>query len=109
MKYCTKCGNELIDEAVVCTKCGCYAQSVTVQNTFSDQPIKDEADVGLIVLSALIPLVGFILWAVKNSETPIAARKYGLTALIAVGVETVLGLFTALSFAGMINGIIGSI
>lgn len=23
MKYCTKCGNELFDEAVICTKCGC--------------------------------------------------------------------------------------
>ena len=23
MKYCTKCGAELVDEAVVCTKCGC--------------------------------------------------------------------------------------
>ena len=23
MKYCTKCGNELFDYAVVCTKCGC--------------------------------------------------------------------------------------
>ena len=23
MKYCTKCGNELLDEAVICTKCGC--------------------------------------------------------------------------------------
>lgn len=23
MKYCTKCGNEMLDEAVVCVKCGC--------------------------------------------------------------------------------------
>ena len=23
MKFCTKCGNELMDEAVICTKCGC--------------------------------------------------------------------------------------
>ena len=23
MKYCTKCGNELFDEAVICPKCGC--------------------------------------------------------------------------------------
>ena len=25
MKYCTKCGNELLDDAVICPKCGCLA------------------------------------------------------------------------------------
>lgn len=25
MKYCSKCGNELLDEAVICPKCGCAA------------------------------------------------------------------------------------
>ncbi len=23
MKYCSKCGNELLDEAVICPNCGC--------------------------------------------------------------------------------------
>lgn len=26
MKYCTKCGKELMDEAVICPGCGCYAE-----------------------------------------------------------------------------------
>ncbi len=26
MKYCSKCGAELFDEAVVCVKCGCFTQ-----------------------------------------------------------------------------------
>ena len=109
MKYCTKCGNELIDEAVVCTKCGCYAQSVSSAKNISGEPQKDEADIGLIVLSALIPLIGLVLWAIKNNDSPIAAKKYGLTALIAVGVEIVLGLFAVLSFAGMVGGFMGSV
>ena len=25
LKYCSKCGNELLDEAVICPKCGCAA------------------------------------------------------------------------------------
>ena len=36
MKFCTKCGNELIDEAVVCTKCGSF---VTGAPSFDSQPI----------------------------------------------------------------------
>lgn len=26
MKYCSKCGNELLDEAVICPKCGCATE-----------------------------------------------------------------------------------
>lgn len=28
MKYFSKCGNELTDEAVICPKCGCAIESV---------------------------------------------------------------------------------
>lgn len=28
MKYCTKCGAQLMDEAVMCTKCGCMVELV---------------------------------------------------------------------------------
>ena len=28
MKYCTKCGSEIADEAVVCPKCGCAVDNV---------------------------------------------------------------------------------
>src|SRR5690554_1624521 len=27
MKYCSKCGNELVDDAVICTKCGCMVET----------------------------------------------------------------------------------
>ncbi len=29
MKYCSKCGHELVDEAVVCIECGCPTQGAT--------------------------------------------------------------------------------
>lgn len=27
MKFCTKCGNEMLDEAIICTKCGCMVEN----------------------------------------------------------------------------------
>ena len=27
MKYCVKCGNELVDEAILCPKCGCLIEN----------------------------------------------------------------------------------
>ena len=40
MKYCTHCGNELLDEAVICPKCGCEAKKPT---STIDVAIKKEA------------------------------------------------------------------
>lgn len=38
MKYCTKCGHELVDEAVICTNCGCAVQgNKTEENASSLQ------------------------------------------------------------------------
>ena len=31
MKYCAKCGTQLVDEAVVCVKCGCPTEAYYVQ------------------------------------------------------------------------------
>ena len=37
MKYCTKCGNELLDEAVICPKCGCLVEGALQPNTTSEE------------------------------------------------------------------------
>ena len=38
MKYCVKCGKELLDEAVICTACGC-----PVENPSFTEPRKESA------------------------------------------------------------------
>ena len=40
MKYCTKCGNEMVDDAVICTKCGCMVEQK--QNNISDSSKQDQ-------------------------------------------------------------------
>lgn len=37
MKYCTKCGNELIDEAIVCPKCGCAVENGAETNIITNE------------------------------------------------------------------------
>ena len=76
--FCQKCGNEIMDEAVVCTRCGCAVQKDVVT-----QKKDDKVNAGLIVVSALLPIVGVILWPIKHKETPKAAMAYGLTGIIA--------------------------
>ena len=33
MKFCTKCGAELVDEAVICTKCGRMLETTSIEGT----------------------------------------------------------------------------
>ena len=65
MRFCSKCGNELADEAVICPNCGCDVEATVVKTD-------DKASVGLCILSFIFPLVGIIYWAVKRKE---AAKK----------------------------------
>lgn len=116
MKFCTRCGTKLVDEAVVCTNCGCsvgapgrqgygqpyqgqapYGQSYQYQPPYGQpyygQPPYyghhqvDQVDAGLVVLAVLIPLFGFIYWPIKSKETPKKARACGIAAIISWAVS----------------------
>ena len=77
MKYCQKCGNELMDEAVICPGCGC-AQGKTAA------PAEDSSSFGWACLGFCIPLVGLILYLVWKDSTPLKAKSAGKGALISV-------------------------
>ncbi|MBQ7096316.1 MAG: hypothetical protein IJN80_07730 [Clostridia bacterium] len=51
MKYCQKCGKELVDEAVVCTGCGCTVEQPKKENGGND---------GLAVASKIFLILGCI-------------------------------------------------
>ena len=87
MKYCSKCGKELIDEAVICPGCGC----VVNQSLNAVQPEDDEVSVGLCIVSALFPLFGFIYWAIQYKKTPKKAKACGVTAIVAWVVSFCIG------------------
>ena len=51
MKYCTHCGKELLDDAVICPGCGCKAE------TTSSSPIIEEEDKKVFALIIKIFMV----------------------------------------------------
>ena len=87
MKYCSHCGKEIFDEAVICPNCGC---AVGVSDLKSITR-KDTPSAGLNILSFFIPIVGLILYLVLKDEEPKKANAVGKWALIGVGVG--LGLW----------------
>lgn len=63
MKFCSHCGNELLDEAVVCPKCGC-----SVDNTYNIKKENNDINTELnnlatieLVLTIFLSLIGYII------------------------------------------------
>lgn len=90
MKYCSKCGKEIMDEAVVCPNCGC-----TVRNFKQFKPTYhyyDDISIGLVILSVVIPLFGIIYWCLKHNETPTKAKACGIAGIISWAVGILLSI-----------------
>ena len=110
--FCKSCGKEINDQAVVCPYCG--VQTGAVQNTPQQpnygyqQPMNqpynqndvDETNVGLVILSVLIPIVGIILGAVNMSNGKKKSGKaYLLAGVITIAVEIVIGIIIGIAVA----------
>ncbi len=66
MKFCSKCGKEINNDAVVCVHCGCSASNL---NTPQDNP-----SFLWSLLGFWQPLIGLILFAVWNTDKPLTAK-----------------------------------
>lgn len=86
MKFCQHCGKELLDEAVICPGCGCPVQPIHNTQATND----DSVNVGLVILSVLIPLFGIIYWPVNAKTCPIRAKACGIAAIISWGLAILL-------------------
>lgn len=79
MKFCQHCGKELLDEAVICTGCGCAVQ--TFSNTQEPQ-VDQSTSAGLVILSIFFPLFGVIYWPVKAKTRPNCAKACGIAGIV---------------------------
>ena len=81
MKYCSQCGKELVDEAVVCPQAPV-------------NPQEDKPSTGLNILAFLFPLVGLILFLCFQKTTPVRAKAIGKWALIGFIVGVALSILS---------------
>ena len=76
MKYCVHCGNELLEQAVVCVKCGCSVEShknnydQPVSESSNDSTLKTVAFVFMIISTCILGLWLFPLaWMIPMTVT----------------------------------------
>lgn len=93
--FCTKCGKEILDDAVICIHCGCSTQNEPAAN--------QSGSIGMAILGFFIPLAGLIIWLVNKDSKPAMAKSAGTGALIGVIVSVVLVLFYSIFIGSMIG------
>lgn len=86
MKYCPNCGAEMMDDAVICVKCG-----KQVAPMVSATPaVRDASSPGYGILGFFIPIVGLVLYLNWKKDTPLRAKSAGIGALIGFIVNMVV-------------------
>ncbi len=98
MKFCSKCGKEIMDDAVVCPGCGC------AQGNNAIQSLNDSSSFGWALLGFCIPIVGLILYLVWKDNTPLKAKSAGKGALVSV----IVSLIVYVIYAVIIGAAIGT-
>lgn len=104
MKYCEHCGNEVLDDAVICPKCGCSVNNgsrIQAQPQAQVPPMMDTysgLSVAGFILSFFGGIIGLILSVVAfndakktGSQKSITLSKAGIiisTVLLAISVVT---------------------
>lgn len=82
MKYCSKCGNELLDEAVICPKCGCPVESVKKQGKGNNK-IKTALFLNIIAFAiAVFTVANYLLLGSSGSSEADQNTKMLLLGLV---------------------------
>ncbi len=97
MKFCSHCGAQIEDDAVICVKCG-----RSVAGGKSTMPEADAPSAGFSVLSFFIPLVGLILYLIWKETYPLKAKGCGKWALIGFIANVVAGILYGVVIGAMI-------
>lgn len=57
MKFCSKCGKELFDEAVVCPKCGCATENKKQNKQTNKNIVKGT----VLIIAGILVVVAFVI------------------------------------------------
>ena len=106
MKYCSHCGAELLDEAVICPKCGC---SCGGKGGRAMAAAEDKPEAWIKVLSFFIPIAGLILFLVWMDDKPISSKAAGKWALIGLITYICLGIVTSIVVTLIMLGAFGAV
>ncbi len=98
MKFCPACGQQLVDEAVICINCGVSQQ----QQQPAVNP-KDKKSFGFGFLGFISPLVGLVIYLLTKDTTPLKAKSAGIGAIVGTVFAFIVGILYGIIFAYVIS------
>ena len=108
MKFCSKCGKELLDEAVICPNCGCEVKGVNMNATASVAvESKKKTQVSLIL--GIIGIVFAWLFALVGHITSIIGIVIGIKEYRETGKMTGLTVSIVGEVCSIFSSIIGAV
>ena len=114
MKYCSKCGNELMNEAVICTKCGCMVEKInatapTEKNNLDSVCLDKETNSSWIpFVFGILALVDAVLFMIQCFSYFWYFDAIGLSACPLLGIITSIKYFKCKNKTYPILGLIFS-
>ena len=100
-KFCTKCGKEINEDAVICVHCGSSIDP-TINNS-NDSNSKSWWWLGFLTSLFCTPIIGLILWLVWKDEAPLKAKNVGLGTLWSLVAAFGIGIIVGVIYAIMIG------
>lgn len=97
MKYCSKCGKELFDEAIFCPGCGCGCEKKVKE----PKPETSKLATRALTAAFTIPILGLILGIIGASKYRNPSYKKRCIAAIVI---SIIVQFVLLVFMGMLMG-----
>lgn len=121
--YCSSCGKELNDKAVVCPQCGCIANKTAYDAAFNavrnennndvnggtaaPAPVnnmiqkEDKPNPAFSLLAFLVPIFGIVIYFADRHKTPNACKRYLLWSIISIGLIVVFYILYIFAFAAL--------
>lgn len=92
---CSNCGKEILDNAEFCSNCGkklISTESVggQVSEIYNPNENNNKINIGLVILSFFIPIVGLIVFLTKKDKEPKTAKVSGICALVSFILSSIL-------------------
>lgn len=100
--FCKKCGQEIMDDAIICVHCGCSTQD---SNTVVAKT-NDASSAGMAILGFFIPLAGLIIWLINKDNKPLMAKSAGKGALVGFIVSMVFSIIYSVIVGSIIGGML---
>jgi len=104
MKYCTQCGSEINENAVICIKCGCNVNGTIIIPANRVYEQDDNPSTGLAVLAFFFPMIGCIIFLVKKKTSP----KKAISCATGVAISLIASWIFSIIYIIIIFAVAGS-